>query len=29
MEYINNWSLAQEIKVIWKTVEVILGRRGM
>jgi len=29
MEYINNWSLIQELKVIWKTVEVILGRRGM
>jgi lipopolysaccharide/colanic/teichoic acid biosynthesis glycosyltransferase len=29
MDYINNWSLFQEIKVIFKTVEVILGRRGM
>jgi lipopolysaccharide/colanic/teichoic acid biosynthesis glycosyltransferase len=29
MEYINNWSLWQEIKVIYKTVEVVLGKRGM
>ena len=29
MEYINNWSLWQEVKVIYKTVEVVLGKRGM
>jgi lipopolysaccharide/colanic/teichoic acid biosynthesis glycosyltransferase len=29
MEYINNWSLWQEIKVIYKTVEVVVGKRGM
>jgi lipopolysaccharide/colanic/teichoic acid biosynthesis glycosyltransferase len=29
MEYINNWSLWQEIKVVYKTVEVVLGKRGM
>ena len=29
MEYINNWSFFQEIRVIWKTVEVVLGKRGM
>ncbi len=29
MEYIKNWSLFKEIKVIWKTVEVIIGKRGM
>ncbi len=29
MEYINNWSLWQEIKVIYKTIEVVLGKRGM
>jgi len=29
MEYINNWSLWQEAKVIYKTVEVVLGKRGM
>ena len=29
MEYINNWSLWQEAKVIYKTIEVVLGKRGM
>ena len=29
MEYINNWSLWQEIKVVYKTIEVVLGKRGM
>ena len=29
MEYINNWSLWQEIKVVFKTIEVVLGKRGM
>jgi lipopolysaccharide/colanic/teichoic acid biosynthesis glycosyltransferase len=29
MEYINNWSLWQEVKVIYKTVEVVVGKRGM
>ena len=29
MEYINNWSLIQEIKVVYKTIEVVLGKRGM
>ena len=27
--YINSWSLGLELKVVWKTVEVILGRKGM
>jgi lipopolysaccharide/colanic/teichoic acid biosynthesis glycosyltransferase len=27
--YINSWSLLLELKVVWKTIEVILGRRGM
>jgi lipopolysaccharide/colanic/teichoic acid biosynthesis glycosyltransferase len=29
MEYINNWSLLKEIKVIYKTIKVVLGKRGM
>ncbi len=29
MEYINNWSLWKEIKVIFKTIEVVLGKRGV
>jgi len=29
MEYINDWSMWQEIKVVYKTVEVVLGKRGM
>jgi len=29
MDYINNWSLWQELNVIYKTVEVVLGKRGM
>ena len=29
MEYINNWSLLKEIKVIFKTIEVVLGKKGM
>ena len=29
MEYINNWSLWKEIKVLFMTVEVVLGKRGM
>jgi lipopolysaccharide/colanic/teichoic acid biosynthesis glycosyltransferase len=29
MEYINNWSLWEELKVIYKTIEVVLGKRGM
>ena len=29
MTYINSWSLLLEIKVIWKTVEVVFGKRGM
>ena len=29
MEYINNWSLWKEIKVVFKTIEVVLGKRGM
>jgi len=28
-EYINNWSLWQEIKVVFKTIEVVLGKKGM
>ena len=27
--YINSWSLGLEFKVVWKTIEVILGKRGM
>jgi len=27
--YINSWSLGLELKVVWKTVEVILRRKGM
>lgn len=27
--YINSWSLLLELKVVWKTIEVILGKRGM
>lgn len=27
--YIGSWSLGLELKVIWKTIEVILGKRGM
>ena len=29
LEYINNWSLWKEIKVVFKTIEVVLGKRGM
>jgi len=29
MEYINNWSLWKEIKVLFMTVEVVLGKKGM
>ena len=29
MEYINNWSILKEIKIIYKTIEVVLGKRGM
>jgi len=29
MEYINNWSLWKELKVVLMTVEVVLGKRGM
>ena len=29
MTYIRSWSILSEIKVIWKTVEVVLGKRGM
>ena len=28
-EYIHNWSLWQEIKVVFKTIEVVLGKKGM
>ncbi len=27
--YIDSWSLGLELKVIWKTIEVILGKKGM
>ncbi|HHD82025.1 MAG TPA: sugar transferase, partial [Campylobacterales bacterium] len=27
--YIDSWSLLLELKVVWKTIEVILGKRGM
>jgi len=27
--YISSWSLILELKVVWKTIEVILGKRGM
>jgi lipopolysaccharide/colanic/teichoic acid biosynthesis glycosyltransferase len=27
--YIGSWSLGLELKVVWKTIEVILGKRGM
>jgi lipopolysaccharide/colanic/teichoic acid biosynthesis glycosyltransferase len=27
--YINSWSLGLELKVVFKTIEVILGKRGM
>ena len=27
--YIDSWSLGLELKVVWKTIEVILGKRGM
>ena len=27
--YINSWSLGLELKIVWKTIEVILGKRGM
>ncbi len=27
--YIESWSLGLELKIIWKTIEVILGKRGM
>ena len=29
MEYINKWSILKEIKIIYKTIEVVLGKRGM
>lgn len=29
IEYINNWSLWQEVKVVFKTIEVVLGKKGM
>jgi len=29
MKYINAWSILLEAKVIWKTIEVVLGKRGM
>jgi len=29
MTYINSWSILVELKVIWKTVEVVFGKRGM
>lgn len=27
--YIDSWSLRLELKIVWKTIEVILGKRGM
>ena len=27
--YIDSWSLGLELKIVWKTIEVILGKRGM
>jgi len=29
MEYINHWSIFKEIKVVYKTIEVVLGKKGM
>ena len=29
LEYIQNWSIWLEFKIIWKTVAVVLGRRGV
>ena len=29
MNYIKNWSLIKEINVLWKTIEVVFGKRGM
>ena len=29
MSYIKNWSLWKEITVLWKTIEVVFGKRGM
>lgn len=29
IEYINNWSLWQETKVVFKTIKVVLGKKGM
>ena len=29
MEYINSWSILSEINVIWKTIGVILGKKGL
>ena len=27
-EYIKNWSLGMDLKIIWKTIGVVLGRSG-
>ena len=29
MSYIKNWSIFKEISVLWKTIEVVFGKRGM
>jgi len=29
MIYINSWSFLMEVSVVWKTIEVVLGKRGM
>ena len=29
MKYIKNWSIFKEIHVLWKTIEVVFGKRGM
>jgi lipopolysaccharide/colanic/teichoic acid biosynthesis glycosyltransferase len=29
MEYINNWSIWKELKVVFMTIQVVLGKRGM
>ena len=29
MEYINNWSILKEMKVVYQTINVVLGKRGM
>ena len=29
MEYINNWSILKEIKIVYQTIKVVLGKRGM